>query len=179
MRRTIVALVGMAILVSVPAFAEEFGNYGMVKLGVYSPRSYFLTGGGFSNAFDGEVALGHYFTPNVASEVGLGYFKTTHESDQITVVPLTLTGKGILPLDSAELYIGAGIGAYFASSELSTVSYNDTAVGWHVLAGGNFNVIPNLFLGAEIKYLWVKPSFGSYESKCDGMTATANIGVRF
>ena len=179
MRRTMVALVAMASLVSVPAFAEEIGNYAMVKLGVYSPRSYFLTGQDFGNAFDGEIAFGHYYTPNVAPEVGVGYFRTTAGSDHITVVPLTLTGKGIIEVSGGELYAGAGIGAYFASSELGGVSYNDTAFGWQLLTGGNFNVMPNMFLGAEIRYIWVKPSFGSYESKCDGMTATANIGVRF
>ena len=179
MRRTIVALVAMASLVSVPAFAEHLHNYGAIKLGVYSPRSYFLKGQDFSNGFDGELVLGHHFTPNLASEVGLGYFETTAGSDQVTVVPLTLTGKGILPLGNFELYAGAGIGAYFATSELGGVSYDDTALGWHVLTGVNFNVVPNLFFGVEIKYLWVNPSFGSYESKCDGVIATANLGFRF
>jgi len=90
MRRTMVALVVMFSLVSVPAFAERLDNYAAVKLGVYSPRSYFLKGEGFSNGFDGELAFGHYFIRNLAGEVGLGYFKTaTNGSDQITVYPLT------------------------------------------------------------------------------------------
>lgn len=179
MRRTIVALVAMATLVSVPAFAERTDNYGGIKLGVYSPRSHFLKGQDFGNGFDGELALGHYFTPNLASEVGLGYFETTSGSNEITVVPLTLTGKGILPLGKFELYAGAGIGAYIASSELYGISYSDTALGWHILTGVNFNVMRNLFFGVEIKYFWVKPSFGTWESNLDGANATANLGVRF
>ena len=180
MRRTMVALVVMVSLVSVPAFAERLDNYATVKLGVYSPQSYYLTESDFSSGFDGELALGHYFIRNLAGEVGLGYFKTaTNGSDQITVYPLTVTGKGIYPLGKAELYAGAGIGAYFAKAELGITSYNDTALGWHLLTGGTFNVMPTVFVGAEIKYLWVKPSFGSMESKLNGMIATANLGFRF
>jgi opacity protein-like surface antigen len=185
MRRPIVALVAMFSLVSVPAFAERLDNYGAIKLGVYSPRSYFLKGNDFSNGFDGEVALGHYFNRHLAGEAGLGYFKTTAGSNQITVVPVTVTGKGILPLGAFKLYAGAGIGAYFAKAELyspsfkDTASYNDTALGWHILTGVNLYVMPKLYLGVEIKYLWVKPSIGDYKSNLDGTTATANLGLLF
>ncbi|HEX2720543.1 MAG TPA: outer membrane beta-barrel protein, partial [Candidatus Deferrimicrobium sp.] len=92
---------------------------------------------------------------------------------------VTVTGKGIYPLGRVELYAGAGIGAYFAKAELGSQSYNDTALGWHILTGVNLNVMPNLFLGAEIKYLHVKPSFGTWDSRLDGATATANLGLRF
>jgi opacity protein-like surface antigen len=179
MRRLMVALVAMASLVSVPAFAERLDNYGTVKLGAYSPRSHFLRGNDFSKGIDGEVALGRYFNRYLAGEVGVGYFKTTSGSNQVTVVPATVTGKGIYPLGEVELYAGAGIGAYFAKADLFSQSYDDTAVGWHILTGVNFNVTPTLFLGAEIKYLWVKPSFGSWASSLDGVTATANLGIRF
>jgi hypothetical protein len=93
MRRSMIALVAMASLVSVPAFAEQLENYGAVKLGIYSPRSYFSNGNDFSKGFDGELALGHYFHRHLAGEVGLGYFRTTAGSDQMTVIPVTVTGK--------------------------------------------------------------------------------------
>lgn len=186
MRRTMIALVVMVSLVSVPAFAERLDNYAMVKLGVYSLRSHFLMGSDFSKGFDGELALGRYFNRYLAGEFGLGYFKTTSESDQITVVPVTVTGKGILPLGRVELNAGAGIGGYFAKAESDTGrgfgfhSNNGTALGWHVLTGANFNVMPNIFAGVEIKYLWVKPSFGpKWDSRLDGITTTANLGFRF
>jgi opacity protein-like surface antigen len=169
----------MVSLVSVPAYAERFDNYGTIKLGAYSPRSYFLLGGDFSKGFDGELALGRYFNRYLAGELGLGYFKTTAGSDQVTVYPVTVTGKGIVPLGEVELYAGAGIGMYFAKAELYSVSYNATAFGWHLLTGVTLNVMPNLFVGAEIKYLHVKPSFGPWDSRLDGATATANLGLRF
>lgn len=179
MHRPMVALVAMLSMVAVPAFADRLDNYGAVKLGVYSPRSHFLRGQDFSNSIDGELALGHYFSPSLAGEFGLGYFRTSNGSNQITAYPVTVTGKGILPLGDLELYAGAGIGAYFAKAKLLSLSYDDTALGWHILAGFNLNVMQNLFLGAEMKYLWVKPSFGSWESRLDATTGTANLGVRF
>jgi len=179
MRRPMIAMVVMLSLVSVPAFAERLDNYAAVKLGVYSPRSHFLRGQDFSRGIDGEVALGRYFNRHLAGELGLGYFKTTAGSNEITAIPVTVTGKGILPLGDFELYAGAGIGAYIAKSDLYSQSYSNTGLGWHILTGVNFNVMPKLFLGTEIKYFWVKPSFGTWASSLDGATATANLGVRF
>jgi hypothetical protein len=43
----------------------------------------------------------------------------------------------------------------------------------------NFNVTPNVFLGAEGRYLWAKPSFGGQDIKLDGFTVTGNLGFRF
>ncbi|MGB7631604.1 MAG: outer membrane beta-barrel protein [Candidatus Deferrimicrobium sp.] len=179
MRRIMIALVVMVSLVSVPAFAARLDNYATVKLGAYSPRAHFLRGQYFSRGIDGEVAFGRYFNRHLAGEFGLGYFKTTTGSNQITVVPVTVTGKGILPLGKFELYAGAGIGEYFTKAELYSQSYNNAALGWHILAGVDFNVNPYLFLGVETKYLWVKPSFSDWDSRLDGATATANLGFRF
>jgi len=190
-------------------------NYVALKLGAYFPQSNDLET--WSNGFNGEIAFGRYFNPNMAGEVGIGYFKTeadftgttyygaATENDKITVLPLTVTGKAIIPLSgrddfrgasSSELYLGAGIGAYFAKGEsdifiqsLGSASdtSNDVAFGAHVVVGGDFDVAPNIFLGVEMKYLWVKPSFSgtffgvpiSLDPKLDGFTATANLGYRF
>ena len=179
MRRLMVALVAMASLMPVPAIAGRLDNYAAVKLGAYSLRSHYLRGQDFSRGINGEVAVGRYFHRHLAGEFGLGYFKTTAGSNQITAIPVTVTGKGILPLGDFELYAGAGIGAYFAKGELYSQSYSDTALGWHVLTGVDINVTPILFVGGEIKYLWAQPSFGPWDARLDGATATANLGVRF
>ena len=190
-------------------------NYVALKFGAYFPQSIDLET--WSNGFNGELAFGHYFNPNMAGEVGIGYFETkadfagntvlgrATENDKITVLPFTVTGKAIIPFggkdDShgaspSELYVGAGIGAYFAKGESdifiqslgrASDTSNDLAFGAHVVAGGNFDATPNIFLGVEMKYLWVKPSFSgtffgvpiALDPKLDGFTATANLGYRF
>jgi len=190
-------------------------NYVALKFGAYFPQSNDLET--WSNGFNGELAFGHYFNPNMAGEVGIGYFETkadfagntvlgrATENDKITVLPVTVTGKAIIPLGGkdgsrgaspGELYIGAGIGAYFAKGESdifiqsrgsASQSSNDVAFGAHVVAGGSFNATQNIFIGVEMKYLWVKPSFSgtffgvpiSLDPELDGFTATANLGFRF
>ena len=43
----------------------------------------------------------------------------------------------------------------------------------------NFNITPTVFLGAEGRYLWAKPSWGGQDIKLDGFTVTADLGFRF
>lgn len=205
--RRIVALFAMLCLVSVPALAAQPGNYLAVKAGVYSPQASDMED--FSSGFNGELAIGHYFSPHLAGELGVGYFKTDadfsgfdpvlgafSESDEITVYPVTVTVKAVAPLPGGELYVGAGLGAYIAKveSDLSIAalghesqSASDTAIGGHIVGGGNINIAPNVYLGGEIKYLWAKPSFSAtffgvpvtLDAKLDGFLATANLGFRF
>jgi outer membrane protein W len=215
MRRAILALSVVLCLFPVTAFAERPANYATAKLGAYFPASNDLEG--WNKGLNGELAFGHYFNPNMAGEVGIGYFTTkadfagvtvlgaATESDKITVYPFTVTGKAILPFRGkpdpggvfpSELYIGAGIGAYFAKAKSdifieslgrASDSDKDVAFGAHIVAGGSFDVTPNIFLGVEGKYFIVKPSFSgtffgvpiALDARLNGYTATANLGYRF
>jgi opacity protein-like surface antigen len=51
--------------------------------------------------------------------------------------------------------------------------------GLHAGGGLNFNITPTVFLGAEGRYIWAKPSFGGQDIKLDGFTVTGNLGFRF
>ncbi len=205
--KRIVALAAMLCLVSVPALAARPANYVVVKAGGYSPEDTDMNE--FSSGFNGELAIGHYFNPNVVGEIGVGYFETDasfsgfdpvlgaySESDEITVYPVTVTVKGVAPLPGGELYLGAGLGAYFskARSDLfaaalghESTSASDTAFGGHVVAGGNFDITPYIYVGAEVKYLWTRPSFSAtffgvpltLDAPLDGLVATGNLGFRF
>lgn len=207
MKRTLV-LCALLCLVSVPALAVQPANYATLKLGGYFPQSNDLED--FSNGFNGEIALGHRFSPMFAGEFGIGYFKTDAdfagfdpfigtftETDELTVIPVTLTAKAVFPVGpNAELFGGAGIGVYFAKAEAdlsssvlgsATFSDDDNAFGFHLVAGGNVNINPNVFVGGEVKYLWADASFSgttfgvpiTVDSKLDGITLTATIGFRF
>ncbi len=163
----------------------------------------------FNSGFNGELAIGHYFGPNIVGELGVGYFETDanvsgfdpvlgafSESDEITVYPVTVTVKAIAPLPGGELYLGAGLGAYLARADADLFisalghesgSSSDTAFGGHVVAGGNLNITPRVFAGVDVKYFWAKPSFSAtffgvpvtLDAKMDGLIATANLGFRF
>ncbi len=43
----------------------------------------------------------------------------------------------------------------------------------------NLDLTNNVFIGAEGRYLWAKPSFGGQDVKLDGFTVTGNLGFRF
>lgn len=191
-----VTLVG----VTTPTFAEELpGNYGMLKLGVYSPSESNdlndFNGGSRSEldsktGFAGEVAFGHYFLPMVAVEFGAGYFESEGSPAaqpgelKLKVVPVTATGKVLYPIGRFEPYGMFGLGAYFTDLDVSGNTGNfsgstEITYGLHAGGGVNFNFSNAMFVGLEGKYLWAKPSYGGQDIKLDGFVTSADLGFRF
>lgn len=182
-------------------------NYFTFKGGIYSPESDDLED--FDTRFGGEIAFGHYFHPNFALELGIGYFETEgtlngfdpilgkwSEKDEITAVPLTLTAKGVLPLRNVDLFAAAGIGVYFVQfeSDISTSTFgafsfddDDTVFGFNLGLGTNFYITQNVFFRIEGKYLWAEAEFEEsflgipieFEVDLDGFIVTGSTGFRF
>ena len=186
--------------VTTPASADEkSANYLVFKGGIYSPSlSHDLNdfnGGSTTHldsktGFDGEVAVGHYFLPVLAVELGAGYFESKGSpaiepgEARLKVVPLVATGKVLLPLGMLEPYGLFGIGAYITELDLSGNTGNfrgstEVTYGLHAGAGFNINFSRHVFLGFEGKYLWAEPSFGGQHVRLDGFVTTADIGFRF
>lgn len=206
MKKLVAFLFALLIVAAVPAIAEVPSNYVSLKLGGYFPQSSDLED--FNNGFNVEAAFGRNLSPHFALEFGIGYFKTDFdvadfdpmigsitENDEITVYPVTVNAKLIHNVGKAEIFGGVGLGAYFTKAE-STItiggstasdSDTDTAIGFNISAGANYNISTNAFIGAEIKYLWAKANFeGTFfgipvalDAKLDGISATANVGYRF
>ena len=191
-----VAFIGISSTLSA---AEKPANYFVIKGGIYSPSdSYNLdhfNGGNKTEldsktGFSGEVAIGHYFIPMFAIELGTGYFESEGSpvaetgSTKLKVVPVLLTAKAIIPLGVVEPYAEFGIGAYFTkfdvSGNLGSFSSDSTVTyGLHAGLGVNFNITDAMFLGLEGRYLWAEPSIGGQDIKLDGFTAMLNLGFRF
>jgi len=185
-----VALVGFAPSVSL---AEYPSNYVVLKGGLYSPSNDFDLNGQHFNHDDGfvaEIAYGHYFMPMFALELGAGYFESKASAEvpagetKFKVVPVTLTGKVLFPFGSIEPYGEFGIGGYITGTDVSgtvneAIDSTKSVFGLHAGAGVNFNITKNVFLGAEGRYLWAKPSWGGTDIKLDGFTVTADLGFRF
>ncbi len=185
----------LAVLLSVfalsPAHAKPLPpNSLALKLGGYFPQHSDLDG--FDSGFNGEISLGHLVAPGFAVEGGLGYFETKGEvsttlglaDETITVVPLTLSLKGQTFFEQFEPYVEAGIGVYFVDDELvvpgvASETQDDAPVGFHLGLGANVNLTPQMFVGLEGKYLWVKMDTFGADVRLDGITLTANIGFRF
>jgi opacity protein-like surface antigen len=185
-----VALIGIAPSVSL---AEYPSNYVVLKGGLYSPSDDFDLEGQHFNRDDGfvaEIAYGHYFMPMFALELGAGYFESKASAavpageTKFKVVPLTLTGKVLFPFGSIEPYGEFGIGGYITGTDVSgtvneAIDSTKSVFGLHAGAGVNFNITQNIFLGAEGRYLWARPSWGGTDIKLDGFTVTADLGFRF
>jgi opacity protein-like surface antigen len=185
-----IALIGIAPSVSL---AEYPSNYLVLKGGLYSPSDDFDVEGRHFNHDDGyvaEVAFGHYIMPMFALELGAGYFESKASpavpvgDTKFKVIPVTLTGKVLFPIGPIEPYGEFGIGGYIAKADVSGTFSNfsgstESVFGLHAGAGVNFNITPTIFLGAEGRYLWAKPSWGGQDIKLDGFTVTADLGFRF
>jgi opacity protein-like surface antigen len=193
-RAIIVVTMTLIFLLPISATGQERRDYIIVKGGVYSP-----TGGlddlNFGSGFNGEVAWGHYFSANVALEVGAGYF----ESDDIRVVPFLATGKAIYPTGNWELFAEVGVGAYFAKFDgtlnnpvvgVIVFDDDDAVFGLNLGFGVNYNITEEFYLGIEGKYLLTSDAeFGgkatatgglaSLETDLDGYIVTGVFGFRF
>jgi opacity protein-like surface antigen len=191
-----VFLAGLAVvLFPAGAAAVPPGGYPpsflIFKGGLYSPSDDFDIGATHFERDDGfvaELAAGHYVLPFLATELGVGYFEskaspaTPPGEVKLKVIPVTLTGKVPFPIGPVEPYGEFGIGVYFVDFDGSVNTNFDKTkevFGLHAGGGINFNITPNLFLGAEGRYLWAKPSFGGTDIKLDGFTVTGNLGIRF
>lgn len=175
-------------LLSVAALGQEYPNYFAFKAGIYSPTGD-LDDLGQSADFNGEVAYGHYFPPNFALELGLGHF----ESDDVSVVPVTLTGQAISEFTPFEFYGGIGVGLYFANFDGVIgrnifIDDNDYVFGINLGVGGRYDIRKDLFLGVEMKYiLTTEAEFNGIapggpvraDADLDGFFLTANLGLRF
>jgi prepilin-type N-terminal cleavage/methylation domain-containing protein len=195
----VVAIIGIAAPVSA---AENPSNYVVVKGGIYAPSKTFdvrnINGGGIDRVdtktgFDGEFAIGHYFLPVFATEMGVGYLESKGSpavspgETNLKVLPVLVTAKGLLPLGEIEPYCELGIGAYFTKLNVTGnlgnfSSSTKGAFGLHAGVGVNFNITEDVFLGVEGRYLWAKPSFSAsrvQDIDLGGFTLTADLGFRF
>jgi outer membrane protein W len=195
-----VIIIGFCVMgLSLTAQAES-KDYFVLKGGIYKPQSNNLSD--FSTGFNGEIAYGHYYNSNWAVEAGTGYFATKANQEanypfrasadlDLKTIPLTVSLKGIIPVDKFEFYGLGGIGAYFTFADVDInyygnrhVSYSDNNVllGGFLGLGAQYNFNPKMFVGVEAKYLWTtKTTFRDTDAEVDlgGIQATINLGYRF
>jgi opacity protein-like surface antigen len=192
----------LALAAARPAMAEDTGTrqYVSLKLGAYFPMHDDTED--FDPGFNGEIYYGRYFRNNYAAELGMGFFKSDGEVTTATgsldatldVIDFAYTFKWVVPVGKLELFVGPGIGLYFAKSNFTvssgTVTTNvesdwNTGFGLHVLAGMNYDFRADWFLGLEGKYIFVKtkdsiiPQGDAFGSHLDGVVASAVLGWRF
>ena len=171
----------LILLIPINIFAQS-PFYIAFKPGIYSPQSSDLDG--FDTGFNGDFVFGFRLNPNIAVELGIGYFNTEGEKTvtgatyggrknfDLDVWSFTFTLKGILPYKKWEFFGLAGGGVYIVSAPYDVDDYDyhcdshhcyydydydyeyDARLGGFLGAGIHYNITRNIFLGVEGKYLW-------------------------
>ncbi len=190
---------GIALILTAPnaALAQDNPNYVNVKLGGFFPTDD-LDDADFDSGFTGEVAYGRYLFPYLALEAGIGYYETemsakdpnyptvgyAKEENEITVVPLTITVKGVYTMSKVEFYGGLGGGFYFAEIDGKvkiagygdiSISDDDTVAGGHIVLGVNYNITERFFLGVEGKSIWTEDA--EFKDDYLGLPVTSNTNL--
>jgi len=171
-----VVVLMLTFLIPITVFAKS-PFYIDFKPGIYSPQSSDLDS--FDTGFNGEIAFGYRFNPNIAGEFGIGYFHTEGERTfvggtyvgqelDVDVYPVTFTFKAILPYKKWEFFGLGGAGVYIVSGAYDVDDWDDddwddwddddhdydAVLGGYLGAGIHYNVTPRIFVGVEGKYLW-------------------------
>jgi len=174
--------------------------YLALKGGIYKPDNDLDD---YDTGFYGEIALNRYLSKHFALEAATGYFETENSENgtvlglnwsanqEIYVIPLTLSIKGILPYKLSEAYLGAGVGGYYVYSDLDysiqglvsdSDSDDDIILGAQVFGGFSFNVTDTILLGLEGKYIFTEKAdlHGADDgSNLNGFIGTGFLGFRF
>jgi opacity protein-like surface antigen len=174
-------------------------RYFALRLGSYMPQHSDMDG--FNSGFDGEVAFGAFFTPNLAAEVGIGYFQSSSDTvsvstpygvatgkAELTVIPVTATGKLVYPIQNVDLYALAGVGIYSGEMKATaslpgyssaSESSSDTAFGFHLGGGIAVRLTPEFTIGAELRYTGLEATFFDTTGHLDGLRIGALAAYRF
>ncbi len=201
------SLLCLGLMLPFSVFGQNSPNYYSVKGGMYEPTGDIEDLGTGQNF---EITFGHYFNPNFAFETTIGKFETDEtfsgfdpflgnwtEKDELSVIPITFSVKGVFPLETSEIYLGAGLGYYVADFDAKldsstignvSVSLKNTVFGFNLLVGSNVNISDKWFIGLEGKYIITADAkdtavvFGvpiTFEGNLNGYTLTGVIGFRF
>jgi opacity protein-like surface antigen len=188
----------LKILTNAPSYKPEDPYFIAFKGGIYHPTGDLDD---YDTGFYGEIALNGYFSPNFALEAGIGYFETSDSGDDvglgrtidqdIYVIPLTVSLKGIMPFKVGEVYLGAGIGGYYVNSDLNLTFHGQTSdmgsdddftLGFQLFGGLDYNITDKVFIGFEGKYIYTDEAEvhnGIAEFNLNGIFATGIFGFRF
>lgn len=143
----------------------------------------------FNPGFNFGVVFGNLFSPDVATELEIGflhirYTPPDYEGEKTTfnVFPLAWSFKKLVSFEKGEYYGMGGFGLYHIRGRQSEAGYTlkskETDVGFHAGLGLHYNVAQSSFIGIEGRYLFFsgKP-FDKY--RMNGIFASAFFGLRF
>jgi len=165
-----------------PRHAQYGQMYFFGHLGIFDPNNDSDGLEGFDSGGSFDFGFGSRVSPVFAVEGTFAGYGTEQGPDEVTVVPLTIGGRLIIPHPFIEPYVGAGIGLYFSSIDApGIIDDTSTDFGGYLSIGADFWLNPRVALNFEGKYHWVEPTFqtiGGPDVDVNLSGWTANLGVR-
>ena len=183
---------------------EGAGNFLSLRAGVVLPRDQRRD---FGMDFAIEAAATRQFYPLLQGELAVGYFRTVSGvtdvapyPDPVTfnayipmkqtasVVPVTLSAKGVLPGSAFQPFISAGAGIYIVNLEddptdpaLATRRDSASPFGYHFGLGATVMLGGNLVASFEGRYLLLSEAtfFRGDQPSLSQIHLTAGLGYRF
>ncbi|MCM0080815.1 outer membrane beta-barrel protein [Geomonas sp. Red32] len=206
--RVILALA--LVLASAAGASADETSYFSVKGGMFLPNGKGDANGqgGLKNldsGYSAEVAVGYRPDTYAALELGTGFYTAhgsvttadTSTTQTIYGIPVTATAKGILDTEKLQFFAGAGVGYYFTfidnkveffNGGIPTVqeSSHGGALGYHVVAGGDWKLTKRFMIGADYKWFSVKPDLevttaqnAKVKSKWEMGGSILNVGLKY
>ena len=171
-----------------------FGQpYFFAHLGIFEPNgdsdglSRYDSGGNF------DVGIGSRVSPVFAVDGTFGGYSAKHGSNEVSVVPMTIGGRLILPNPFIEPYVGAGLGLYFTKVDedsassgrgfapFSGIDDHSSDFGGYLSGGLDMWLNNRVALNFEGKYHFVNPTFQTNAGNDVDVNLsgwTVNLGVR-
>lgn len=176
----------LIFLLPLSSWGVEKKSYIVLRGGTFTLMDS-LKDANFATGFDGEVAYGRYILPNLVLEGATSYMHdgvNKGYGNDLKVMPVTLTAKGICPVKRWDLFAGAGIGVYFvnfhAKLDETVTNTHKTVPGVHAVIGSYYNFSSSWFAGVEGKGIFTeKTDFGTLRTSLNGFITTAAFGYRF
>jgi len=170
-----------------PRHAAYGQTYFFAHVGIFDPNTDADGLDGYDTGLNFDLGVGSRVSPVLAIDGTFGAFSAERNSNEATVVPVTVGARLIMPNPFIEPYIGAGFGLYFSSLEeeatptFSGIDDTSTDLGGYLSIGADFWLNPRIALNLEGKYHFVEPSFdsnagNSFDVNMSGWTV--NLGVR-
>jgi hypothetical protein len=162
-------------------------GYFFAHLGGYEPNSEIDGLKGYDSGGHFDVGIGSRLNAVFAVDGSFGAFAAERGNDEVSVVPLTVGARLIIPGPFIEPYVGGGLGLYATrlkeapAAGYSGIDDNRTDLGGYFSIGTDLWLNPRMALNLEGKHHFVNPTFttnagNSVDVDLSGWTL--NVGFR-
>ncbi len=122
---------------------------------------------------------GRYIANNVALEGSVGYYSADYTYGDLSVWPLSLSVKAGVPAERFFPYAVVGVDVHFIDADRPGGSDSDTATGFHIGGGVEFDLSRNVYAGFEYRYTFMETTLFGEKHDLDGGEGAFTIGFRF